>query len=165
MLNYNHMGVGQKIREFRRERDWSQDYLGELVGLTQTYISRIEKEEADPNSEQLRNFAKALGVTPAIFFEEPEKEYKARFLESIDDKNMRPVYANVPAGRGRMRETPATYEAAPPGVQDNGKGYWLRVKGDSMHPALRDGQLVLKVSKMRNVVVWTRCGHNPHHLI
>jgi len=74
----------------------ASDYLGELVGLTQTYISRIEKEEADPNSEQLRNFAKALGVTPAIFFEEPEKEYKARFLESIDDKNMRPVYANVP---------------------------------------------------------------------
>ena len=44
----------------------ASDYLGELVGLTQTYISRIEKEEADPNSEQLRNFAKALGVTPAI---------------------------------------------------------------------------------------------------
>ena len=36
MLNYNHMGVGQKIREFRRERDWSQDYLGVSINTLKT---------------------------------------------------------------------------------------------------------------------------------
>jgi phage repressor protein C with HTH and peptisase S24 domain len=59
-----------------------------------------------------------------------------------ESSNMRPVYAAVPAGRGRVSEMPFTYEEAPPGVDDDGKGYWLRVKGDSMYPALRDGQLV-----------------------
>jgi len=56
--------------------------------------------------------------------------------------NMRPVFAAVPAGRGRVNEMAFGYEEAPPGVDDEGKGYWLRVKGDSMHPAIRDGQLV-----------------------
>ncbi|GEM_PF-6329029 len=58
------------------------------------------------------------------------------------ESNLRPVFAEVPAGRGRVSELPFAYEPAPPGVQDDGKGYWLRVKGNSMFPALRDGQLV-----------------------
>ena len=43
MLNYNHMGVGQKIREFRRERDWSQDYLGVSIEDVQKVVDANEK--------------------------------------------------------------------------------------------------------------------------
>ena len=62
--------------------------------------------------------------------------------QPTESSKMRPVYAAVPAGRGRVSEMALTFEEAPPGVDDNGKGYWLKIKGDSMHPAIRDGQLV-----------------------
>jgi len=142
MLHLHGMAIGDNIRRMRREREFSQEYVAEKLGLTQAQISRIENNESDPDSELISKFAEVLGVSPGILFEQPAvrpKEGKQRLDIS---GGLRPVYGSVPAGSGSVREEPSMYEDAPPGVQDGGKGYWLRVKGDSMHPALRDGQLV-----------------------
>jgi transcriptional regulator with XRE-family HTH domain len=53
--------IGDKIRTLRRKRGWSQERLGELVGFSQSKISKIENGDWDSLSD-LRLIAKALGV-------------------------------------------------------------------------------------------------------
>lgn len=53
--------IGARIREFRRQRGLSQEQLGELVGFSQSKISKIENGDWDSLSD-LRLIARALGV-------------------------------------------------------------------------------------------------------
>lgn len=64
------MGVGMRIRKIRRDKELSQEYVAEKVGITPAYVSRIENEKNDPDTELLRKFANALSVNPAEFFED-----------------------------------------------------------------------------------------------
>lgn len=53
--------IGDKIRTLRRKRGLSQEQLGELVGFSQSKISKIEKGDWDSLSD-LRSIARALEV-------------------------------------------------------------------------------------------------------
>lgn len=53
--------IGARIRALRRQRGLSQEQLGELVGFSQSKISKIENGDWDSLSD-LRLIAKALGV-------------------------------------------------------------------------------------------------------
>lgn len=53
--------IGNRIRELRRKRGWSQEQLGELLGFSQSKISKIEGSDWDSLSD-LRSIAAALGV-------------------------------------------------------------------------------------------------------
>ena len=53
--------IGDKIRTLRRKRGWSQEQLGELVGFSQSKISKIENGDWDSLSD-LRLIARVLGV-------------------------------------------------------------------------------------------------------
>ena len=61
--------IGDKIRALRKRRGLSQEQLGELVGFSQSKISKIENGDWDSLSD-LRLIAKALEVP----IEELEKE-------------------------------------------------------------------------------------------
>jgi transcriptional regulator with XRE-family HTH domain len=53
--------IGERVRKYRRQKGWSQDQLGELVGFSQSKISKIENGDWDSLSD-LRLIAKTLGV-------------------------------------------------------------------------------------------------------
>ena len=53
--------IGDKVRKYRRQKELSQERLGELVGFSQSKISKIENEDWDSLSD-LRLIARALGV-------------------------------------------------------------------------------------------------------
>ena len=53
--------IGNRIRELRRKRGWSQEQLGELLGFSQSKISKIENGDWDSLSD-LRLISKALEV-------------------------------------------------------------------------------------------------------
>ena len=53
--------IGEKVREYRRQKGLSQEQLGELVGFSQSKISKIECGDWDSLSD-LRLIAKALEV-------------------------------------------------------------------------------------------------------
>lgn len=53
--------TGNKVRKYRRQRGLSQEQLGELVGFSQSKISKIENGDWDSLSD-LRLIAKALDV-------------------------------------------------------------------------------------------------------
>lgn len=58
------MNQGDKVRKYRRQKGLSQERLGELVGFSQSKISKIERgERGDWDSlSDLRLIAKALEV-------------------------------------------------------------------------------------------------------
>jgi transcriptional regulator with XRE-family HTH domain len=45
------MNIGQKIRQIRKSKDLSQEYLAEKMDITAAYISKIENGSSDPDSE------------------------------------------------------------------------------------------------------------------
>ncbi len=53
--------IENRIRKYRRQKGLSQERLGELVGFSQSKISKIENGDWDSLSD-LRLIAKALGV-------------------------------------------------------------------------------------------------------
>ncbi len=58
------MRFGDKIRELRKSKNLSQRALGDIVGVSFTYISKIENEKLDfgdyPSEELIRKLAEAL---------------------------------------------------------------------------------------------------------
>ncbi len=53
--------IGDKIRKYRRQKGWSQERLGEMIGFSQSKISKIENGDWDSLSD-LRLIARALEV-------------------------------------------------------------------------------------------------------
>ena len=53
--------IGIRIRELRRQRGWSQEQLGAMIGFSQSKISKIENGNCDSLSD-LKLIAKALEV-------------------------------------------------------------------------------------------------------
>ena len=55
---------GEQIRELRKARNLGQRALGQMVGVSHTYISKIENEKLDfgdyPSEELILKLAKAL---------------------------------------------------------------------------------------------------------
>lgn len=57
------MRFGELIRRSRLERGWSQSRLAERLGVTQRYISAVERGEADnPTLGTICTFARTLGL-------------------------------------------------------------------------------------------------------
>jgi transcriptional regulator with XRE-family HTH domain len=53
--------IGERVRKYRRQKGLSQERLGELVGFSQSKISKIENGDWNSLSD-LRLIAKALDV-------------------------------------------------------------------------------------------------------
>ena len=53
--------IGERVRKYRRQKGWSQEQLGAMIGFSQSKISKIERGDWDSLSD-LRLIAKALGV-------------------------------------------------------------------------------------------------------
>ncbi|PAV09902.1 hypothetical protein CBG25_02590 [Arsenophonus sp. ENCA] len=56
--------IGQRIRLRRKELELTQQQLGKKVGVSHVAISQWEKEETEPNGDNLLSLADALICTP-----------------------------------------------------------------------------------------------------
>jgi transcriptional regulator with XRE-family HTH domain len=102
---------GERLRELRKAKNLSQRTLGNRVGVSFTYISRIENEKLEfgdyPSEELICKLAKALGVDEdellilaekipgpirKRFFERPDV---FRALARCDDKTLDRVMAQI----------------------------------------------------------------------
>lgn len=57
------MVLGRVVAYLRQQQGWNQGELAELVGSTQSTISRVERGEALPDALLFRDLARALGTT------------------------------------------------------------------------------------------------------
>jgi transcriptional regulator with XRE-family HTH domain len=62
-------GFAQRLKELRKQREFSQTELGKRASLHYTHIGRYEKGAAFPSGETLQRLAEALGVSADYLLE------------------------------------------------------------------------------------------------
>jgi transcriptional regulator with XRE-family HTH domain len=55
--------VGRNLARLRRERKFTQERLAEVCGVTQQYVSDIERGQRNPTIVSIYHLATALGVS------------------------------------------------------------------------------------------------------
>ena len=128
------------IKRLREERGLSQDALAKLTGYTdRSSITKIEKGLVDLQQSKIELFAKALGTT-------------AKDLVGWDDMDeshhhkgvVINVYGRVAAGIPlEMIEDIIDTEEIPEEMAKTGEFFGLQIRGDSMEPRMKEGDVVI----------------------
>lgn len=61
------MTLGQKIREIRRSKSWTQKELAQKLGMTTAQISRWEQDHVTPHKRNLEDLARHFGLEDDVF--------------------------------------------------------------------------------------------------
>jgi transcriptional regulator with XRE-family HTH domain len=59
---------GKRVRELRRDQDYSQESFADDVGLHRTYIGSIERGEQNVSLDNIAKLAKTLGISISTLF-------------------------------------------------------------------------------------------------
>ena len=115
--------LGDKIRKIRKSEGLTMAALSEKVGVSESYISQLERGLTDPSVSLLRRLASALQVSVSAFFDEEGGEPIVTRLserEVSTDKEGRVSFSWVsPAAEGlrmemaEVRFAPETEVTAP----------------------------------------------------
>ena len=85
------MNIGERIRQLRRERDWTQDELAQRVGILSQNVARYENGRTAPRKRMLEQFAKAFGMTP----DELQSEPKVQDRLQADDPELARLFREI----------------------------------------------------------------------
>ena len=81
------MEIGQRLRELRESKNFSQGDIEHRTGLLRCYVSRVENSHTVPSVETLERFARALEVPMYRFFydsKEPPTKPKLTSAEKTE---------------------------------------------------------------------------------
>lgn len=146
------MTVGERIKARRKDLGLSADKLAELVGVNRATVYRYEGDEIkNMGTDTLVPLAKALRTTPAWLMgwdgdDEPQSAAQpVPLAQETHARGVRiPVFGTVRAGIPLDAvEDILDYEEIPRELADAGEYFGLRVKGDSMLPDLKEGDVVI----------------------
>lgn len=142
------MTVGEKIREARLKKGYTQTELAELLGYkSRSSINKIEVEGRDIPRSSVIKFAKALDVTPAYLMgwedePKPEQSLYDRFdnLHPVKLKRF-PLLGEIACGKPiYAEEDHESYVSADADIRAD---FCLKAKGNSMINAdIHDGDVV-----------------------
>lgn len=143
------------MRKARERKGWSQLFVAQKSGISNTNISNYERDYREPDAETLHKLAELYDVTTdylisglhAVTGSTYKKDVSVDGSFSVGELRDIEIVAEIPCG------TPILTEENIIGVQpvdisvtnlNGGKYVWLRAKGDSMIKAkIFNGSLVL----------------------
>lgn len=130
--------IGERIKEARKTAGLTQVELAKKTELSRSYIGDIEKDRYNPSVSTLQLIAKATN-TPL------EELLPSTKSPSSDSQGVRiPVLGRVVAGIPLDAiEEIIDYEEIPKSMAATGEFFALQVKGDSMLPTLKNGDVVI----------------------
>jgi len=90
---------GKKVKKIRESKNFTQEYLAELIGIEQATLSNIERGKSHPTVETLEKLSKALDVEPYIFYKFEDKKPIDKIISEIScalkqDENLAGVVYN-----------------------------------------------------------------------
>jgi transcriptional regulator with XRE-family HTH domain len=90
------MIVGERLRQIREARKFSQGDIEDRTGLLRCYVSRVENGHTVPSLETLEKWAKALDVSLSQLFSETGHAAKPHpaFKHSSDGRGLDRAAAN-----------------------------------------------------------------------
>ncbi len=81
------MEVGKRIRQLRERNKFSQNYLADIAGISQTHLRRVELGTADITVGHLQLVCDALGISLKDFFNiSDEREGLATAISNLTPK-------------------------------------------------------------------------------
>lgn len=136
------MSVGKRIKKRRLELKLSADKLAEMVGKNRATIYRYESDEIENMPyDVVEPLAKALQTSPAYLmgWEKP-----SNLIEISQETIKIPVLGKISCGGPLLvEENIVDYRYAVKDNMPSGTTFYLQAKGDSMHPTIPDGSMVL----------------------
>lgn len=79
------MTFGKQLKKLRSERNLSQPQLAELVGIEQSYLSKLENDKSIPSNEIFRQILQALNIKLADFLTTINSPSEKQNLAQIPD--------------------------------------------------------------------------------
>lgn len=138
------MGLSDNIRRIREERRMTQAELAKLLGVSNKAISTWEHGSREPNMGMIQKMADVWGVKKSFLIDGPSNDPKP-IVEKI------PILGRVVAGIPlEAIENIEGWEEIDRRKFPSGTFYGLRIKGNSMEPALKENDIVI-VKKTEDV--------------
>lgn len=148
------MHLGKLIYNFRQEKNMSMDEFAKLANLSKPYISMLEKNKNSRNGKPivpsvitLKKVSKVLNIS----FDDLIKKLDSGQEIALSEPHIEtghgvriPVLGRVVAGIPiEAVEEILDYEEITPEMAATGEFFALQVRGDSMLPTLKDGDVVI----------------------
>ena len=139
------LNLYKNIRERRIELKMSQDTLAELTGYRdRSSIAKIEKGEVDISESKIREFAKALKVSPGQLMGWDEHNLKTEHTPQGHKGVVINVLGRVAAGIPIEAITDIIdTEEISQDLAKTGEFFGLQIHGDSMEPRMYEGDVVI----------------------
>ena len=148
------MHIGELIREYRRKNNLTMEEFAKLIGRSKAYVSMLEKnknsrsgKEIAPSAETLKSVANVFGITIDELLKMLDENQLIKLSNSNRNrvKGIRiPILGHVVAGIPlEAIEDIEGYEEITPEMSAKGEYFALRIKGNSMLPSLREGDIVI----------------------
>ena len=68
------LDLGARVRELRKERDWTLEPAANRAGLARSTLSKIENGQMSPTYEALKKLATGLGISIPQLFTAPDRD-------------------------------------------------------------------------------------------
>ena len=132
------MTIYERIKLLREEKGLSQQELAELVGFkTASAVNKIELGLRDINQSRVKAFANALNTTTSFLL---DGETKPNHSKAVKIPVLGFVRAGIPMD---AIENIIDYEEISEEVARSGEFFALKIKGDSMEPRIKEGDVVI----------------------
>lgn len=129
--------LSKQLKRLRAQQDLTQAGLAKHLGVTQQAVARWESEKSSPDPSMLIRIANLLHVSVDELVGNVD-------LPSNNEGVKIPILGSVVAGIPVSAITDILgYEEITQQMAHNGKHFALRVKGDSMLPDLKEGDIVI----------------------
>lgn len=129
------METGEMIKKLRMQNHWTQEQLGEKLGVQKSAIAKYEKGRVENlKRSTIQKMAEIFNVSPLVFL-----GYE------VKDKSI-PLYSSLCCGMGLfVEENIEDYIAVPDRYINSNKEYFANIaKGDSMiEKGINDGDTLI----------------------
>ena len=129
--------IGPQIRLLRKEANMTQQELASKLYVSQQAVGKWERGEATPNPETIVAMSRIFGVSADTILGEsaPPLSTGGSWVPVLGD-----VAAGIPI---EAVENIVDYEEIDTTMASTGKYYGLRIRGSSMEPRIREGDVVI----------------------
>ena len=141
LIGANDMDMGERIKFLRTSKGWTQEELGEKVGMQKSAIAKYEKGNVENMKRSvIKKMSELFEVSPSYLMALDELENISHIKEVVNI----PVIGTIACGDPITAEQNVEYYKKRSVVDlPSGEVYYLQAKGDSMEPKIPDQSLVL----------------------
>ncbi len=132
------MNVGARIVHLREDRGWKQYELAQKVGMNPVALNKIENGKRSIKDDEITLFAKVFGISTDVLLG------LDNHLGSVPAATKIPILGSVIAGQpAYAAENIIGWEEVTTRMAKQGKLFALKVRGDSMIPEFKEGDIVI----------------------